>query len=256
MPEADFQQVQEAFARHLRDPQRYPAPEGIEGRRLAIYRRLFFNNVANLLAKGFPVLRRLLEAAAWEQLVRDFYRDHGSETPYFPQLAAEFVRYLAEERPVQSGDLPFLAELAHYERVETELVYADASRPAEVAPDGDLMSRVPVFSAAARLLAYEYPVHRIGPDFQPEQPEEVPTYLLAYRAGEERVGFAELNPLGARLLWRAIETPATGDEQIRRVAGDFGLEVSDELVASGRQLLEHYRELGAIVGTRPERVSP
>ena len=250
MPEADFQKVQEAFARHLRDPERYPAPQGIEGRRLAIYQRLFFNNVANLLGKGFPVLRGLLEAGAWEQLVRDFYRDHGSETPYFPELAAEFVRYLAEERSSQPGDLPFMAELAHYERVETELVYAEASVPSDVTPDGDLMARVPVFSAAARLLAYEYPVHRIGSDFQPEQPGEVPTYLLAYRRGEERVRFAELNPLGARLLWRVIETPATGDEQIRRVAGDFGLEVTEELVASGRHLLEHYRELGAITGTR------
>ena len=255
MPEADFQQVQEAFARHLRDPERYPPPEGIESRRLAIYRRLFFNNVANLLAKGFPVLRGLLEAAAWEQLVRDFYRDHGSETPYFPQLASEFVRYLAEERSAQPGDLPFLAELAHYERVETELVYADATQPQDVTPDGDLMVQVPVFSQAARLLAYEYPVHRIGADFQPDQPGEVPTYLLAYRTGEERVRFAELNPLGARLLWRVIETPATGDEQIRRVAGDFGLALSDELVASGRQLLEHYRGLGAIMGTRTDRAS-
>lgn len=251
MPETNFQQTQEAFARHLRDPDRYPAPEGIEPRRLAIYRRLFFNNVANLLAKGFPVLRGLLEAAAWQQLVRDFYRDHGSETPYFPQLAAEFVRYLADERQAQSGDPPFLAELAHYERVETELVYADAARPSDVDPAGDLMTHVPVFSAAARLLAYEYPVHRIGRDFQPEQPGEVPTYLLAYRTDEERVRFAELNPLGARLLWCVIEMPATGDEQIRRVAADFGLEATGDLVVSGRQLLEHYRELGAIDGARP-----
>lgn len=252
MPEPDFQQMQAAFARHLRDPERYPPPEGIEARRLAIYRRLFFNNVANLLAKGFPVLRGLLEAAQWQQLVRDFYRDHGSETPYFPQLAAEFVRYLAEEREAQGSDPPFLAELAHYERVETELVYADAEPPGDVDAAGDLMTQVPVFSAAARLLAYEYPVHRIGPDFQPEQAGEIPTYLLAYRGGEERVRFAELNPLGARLLWRVTETPATGDEQIRQVAGDFGLEVTDDLVTSGRQLLEHYRALGAIIGTRPE----
>ncbi|WP_019626478.1 DUF2063 domain-containing protein [Thioalkalivibrio sp. ALJT] len=255
MPETDFQQIQEAFARHLRDPERYPAPEGIESRRLGIYRRLFFNNVANLLARGFPVLRGLLETAAWEQLVRDFYRDHGCETPYFPQLAAEFVRYLAEERMAQPGDPPFLAELAHYERVETELVYAEDRCPADLDCTGDLMTGVPVFSTTARLLAYEYPVHRIGTEFQPEQPGEVPTYLLAYRSGEERVRFAELNPLGARLLWRVIEAPATGTEQIRRVAGDFGLEVTDELVASGRQLLEHYRGLGAIVGTRPEGVS-
>lgn len=250
MPEAAFQQQQEALARHLRDPERHPPPDGIEPRRLAIYRRLFFNNVVNLLRRGFPVLRRLLGDAAWQQLVRDFYRDHPAHTPYFPQLAAEFVSYLVEGRDPQLLDPPFLAELAHYERVETELVYADAGETPAAHADGDLLEGEPVFAATARLLAYEFPVHRIGPDYRPDAPGELPTFLLACRDDGERVRFAELNPLGARLLWRVIHEPAAGGEQVRRVAADFGLEPSAELFASARSLLEHYRDLGAIAGTR------
>ncbi|WP_018993604.1 MULTISPECIES: DUF2063 domain-containing protein [unclassified Thioalkalivibrio] len=251
MAEPDFQELQQVLARHLRDPERHPPPEGIEDRRLAIYRRLFINNVRNLLGRGFPVIRRILGEEAWAALVRDFYRDHGCHTPYFPQLAGEFVQYLAEERVPQPDDWPFLAELAHYERVETELVYSDAQPSGDVDPQGDLLTGVPVFSSAARLLAYEFPVHRIGPDHCPQQPGDVPTYLLAYRGEDERVRFAELNPLGARLLWRVCEEPAAGDQQLRRVAEDFGLEPGPELLESGRQLLEHYRGLGAIAGARP-----
>jgi len=46
----EFQKKQYAFAAHIRDPENVPAPEGIEDRRMAIYRELFFNNIRNLLA--------------------------------------------------------------------------------------------------------------------------------------------------------------------------------------------------------------
>ena len=54
------------LTRHLRDPQASPAPAGIEDRRLAIYRDLFFNNIESLLSGNFPVICQLLGAAALE----------------------------------------------------------------------------------------------------------------------------------------------------------------------------------------------
>jgi hypothetical protein len=40
----EFQRKQYEFAAHIRDPEKNAAPPGIEDRRLAIYRDLFFNN--------------------------------------------------------------------------------------------------------------------------------------------------------------------------------------------------------------------
>ena len=54
-----FQDKQYAFAAHIRDPEHRPAPEGIEDRRMAIYRELFFNNIRSLLARNYPVLRKV-----------------------------------------------------------------------------------------------------------------------------------------------------------------------------------------------------
>ena len=54
-----FQQVQQAFTRHMRDPANAPAPAGVEDRRMAIYRDLLFNNVQTFLAGCFPVLRKI-----------------------------------------------------------------------------------------------------------------------------------------------------------------------------------------------------
>ena len=87
-----------ALTRHLRDPQGQPAPAGIEERRLAIYRDLLFNNVESLLAGNFPVIRRLLGESDWKLLVRDFFRDHRCQTPLFPELPREFLRFLEARR--------------------------------------------------------------------------------------------------------------------------------------------------------------
>ena len=48
---------------------------------MAIYRDLFFNNVASLLAGTFPVLRRLLGEDEWRELLTDEQYDSlpGSE---------------------------------------------------------------------------------------------------------------------------------------------------------------------------------
>ena len=56
-PEA-LARLQTSFAAHIRDPQNVAAPEGIEDRRMSVYRNLFFNNICNLLSSNFPVLIR------------------------------------------------------------------------------------------------------------------------------------------------------------------------------------------------------
>lgn len=251
MPDAGFQGWQRRFAAHLRDPENQPSPTGIEERRLAIYRRLFVNNIEDLLSRAYPVSFRVLGEAAWGALVRDFYREHGCHTPYFHRLADEFLEYLRAERVGLESDPGFLAELAHYERAELAVAHHPGSEArADADPDGDPLVGIPVLSEAASLLAYEYPVHRIGPDFQPREPGENPTYLAVFRDRGGQARFLELNPLSARILWYVENEPAAGDALIGRVAADFGLEATSGLRASARTLLAGWLQQGLLAGTR------
>jgi uncharacterized protein len=271
MAEVDFRALQRDFATHLRDPARHPAPPGIEERRLAIYRRLFINNVEDLLARSYPVLRKLHGEQGWSSLVRDFYREHGCHTPYFHRLADEFLEYLRDERGSRHGDFPFLAELADYERVELIVAYGagdgdgcdggpaaagsgeSVSRGADLSgadPEEDPVAGVPVLSRSARLLAYEYPVHRIGPAFVPDAPGETPTFLVVFRDRQWNTGFIELNPLSARILWHVENDTAPGAELIARVAAEFGLTPTPELVRSAEGLLRHWLARGVLAGAR------
>ncbi len=169
MPERPgFQERQYAFAAHIRDPQNAPAPEGIEDRRMAIYRELFFNNLKSLLSNMFPVLEKLLGDQHWRRLVRKFMQRHRAKTPYFLQLPAEFLDFLQNEYEPGPDDLPFLAELAHYEYIELALsISEEADDPAGVDADGDLLAGIPVKSRLAWVYAYHYPVHRISSNYLP-----------------------------------------------------------------------------------------
>ncbi len=108
-----FQDTQYAFAAHIRDPEHRPAPAGIEDRRMSIYRDLFFNNLRNLLAKSFPVLRKLHDDDHWDRFIRQFMQNHNAKTPYFLELPEEFLNFLCDEYEHQADDFPVLTELAH-----------------------------------------------------------------------------------------------------------------------------------------------
>lgn len=245
-----------AFAAHLRDPQHAPAPAGIEDRRLAVYRELFYNSLEGILAGQFPVLRRLRGDAFWHGLVRDFYREHRCHTPLFTAIGEEFILYLQRRQQEGRGDPAFLAELAHYEWVEMALALEEAEPEALAAdPHGELLDGVPVLSPLAWPLAYRFPVHCIRPDHQPEQPPEVPTFLLVLREPSGQVGFKAIDATGYRLLQRLADNPSglSGRRILEELAAEAGLAPSAaaEFVARGRRLLQALRERGAVLGTAP-----
>jgi hypothetical protein len=115
---AGFQKKQLAFAAHIRDPQNQLAPSGIEDRRMAIYRELFFNNLHKLISSTFPVLKKLHSNERWRALIREFMVRHNAQTPYFLDIPREFLAFLENEHVADAEDFPFLCELAHYERAE------------------------------------------------------------------------------------------------------------------------------------------
>ena len=219
---------------------------------MAIYRDLFYNNLESLLAGNFPVLRKLLSNASWHALVRDFFIRHRAQTPYFPQIAREFLDYVQHERETEPQDPPFMLELAHYEWVELAVSISEESAdPGDADPNGDLMAGIPLVSPLAWNLTYAYQVHRIGPDFQPEAPPEEPTHLVVYRTRGEDVEFMEINAVTQRLLQLLQENPAwTGLETVTRIAEELRHPQPELVVEAGRGLLADLHERNIVLGTR------
>lgn len=251
----DFRKLQYTFAAHLRDPARNPAPEGIEDRRLAIYRDLFYNNIEGLLAGNFPVIRRLLPDARWHALVRAFYATHPSHTPLFTEIGREFHRFLETRAEAgEDSDLPWLAELAHYEWVELALSL-DETHLEDIAcdPDGDLVAGHPVLSPLAWPLAYRWDVQRIREDYRPTELPAQPTLLIVARNRKDEVGFMQTSAASLRLLELVKENPGwTGLQCLDAIAAAFAEGERAVVIGAGRQMLAALRARDVLLGTRLE----
>ncbi|TCK18777.1 hypothetical protein DFR30_2061 [Thiogranum longum] len=249
MARQGFRQQQYAFAAHIRQPDRNPAPDDIEDRRMAIYRDLFYNNVEGFLSGGFPVLRELMDDTSWHAMVRDFFARHHCHSPLFMEISREFLAYLEQERGAHENDFPFLRELAHYEWVELALSIAEEDPVQVNDPDGDLLEGTPVLSSLAWPLSYHYPVHQIAESFQPETPAEQPVYLMVYRDKTDEVNFIELNAISARLFSLLQEDDSlTGRETLEKIAAELKHPKPEVVIEGGRQILEAWRQRDIVLG--------
>lgn len=246
-----FKALQYRFAAHLRDPLANAAPDGIEDRRLQIYRDLFFNNIDNLLSTGFPVIKRILGTEAWLHLLRRFYAEHQAHTPLFPEIGREFQRYLQARAERGEDDLPFLVELAHYEWVELALAL-DEHEISDVPhdPQGDLLNGAPVVSPLVWLLTYRFPVHQLRADFLPREAPEQPTFLVVSRGRNDDIAFTELNALSFNLLEVLKANPGvTGLDVIEALVAALGATDAEAMTAAATAMLIRFRERDIVLGT-------
>jgi len=239
------------FAAHLRDPDSNAAPADVEARRMGVYSELFFNNVTSFLGGHFPIAKKILGDERWRTLLRDYYREHESHSPLFPDMPREFLHYLAEERDPEAGDPPWLYEFCHYEWVESGLMLAPDADVADSDPEGDLLDNSPVLTQPAWLLTYSYAVNEISVDQQPDAPADQPLHYLVLRNADDEVKFNRLNIVSAR-LYELLQNDAalSGRAALEQIAAELQHDNPAAVVQSGRNILEQWCELGIVAGAR------
>lgn len=243
----EFRALQLDFAAHVRDPAANPRPGGIEARRMRIYLDLVYSNVESFLASGFPIAKQILGDDRWHALVRDFLRRHPSESPYFLDISQEFLAYLGS---LTDWNLPpFMLELCHYEWVELALSVAEEEIQHDgVDPEGDLLAGRVVVSQLIWPLAYRFPVHEIGPEYQPEVQPSDRTCLVVYRRRDDQVAFLEANEVTLRLL-ELLRVGGTGEDAIRALQMELPGVDSQVVHERGVATMNRLRESEIILGT-------
>lgn len=243
----NFIDSQQAFMAHIRDPKLHPKPDGIEDRRMAIYRDLFFNNISGFISSGFPVLKTLYSDEDWSKLVRRFFAEHDCQSPYFLDIAGEFIAYLSNDYELQPSDPIFMLELAHYEWIELDVSITQTD-PQECAITDQLTEAALYLSSTARNLSYQFAVQHISVDFQPQHPSEQPHYFVVYRDTDDDVQFLATNAMTALLLSiidsaPSIQLPAL----IAQVAQHAPQFTPEQLFQGATATLSAMAELGVIV---------
>jgi len=195
-----FSELQDTFVKAIKDPSTYTPANDDEARRMAIYQSLFFNNINGFVSSGFPVLKSLMTEAKWEKLVRHFFTSHSCRTPFFAEISKEFVEYLSSDYVCDDELPPFAAELAHYEWLELDISIRKTERKIHFFNDDILPKKVCV-SPLATLASYTFPVHLIGPDYQPDVVSNEPQFYVVYRDSASEVQFSHLNSVSAMLFY-------------------------------------------------------
>lgn len=202
----NFKSTQAEFAAYIRDPAHNSIPKGVSPVRMAMYHELFFNNIDSFLSGNFPVIREILADDQWLTLAQDFFANHSCKTPYFSEIAEEFLDYLQNRN--HPDDHPFLLELAHYEWVEMALSIAKIE---PVLGDSSFTSNIlntPIaLSPLAWPLVYRFPVQLICTDYLPQSAPEHPTYLIVYRDDQYSIHFLQSSALTFSLLQLLEEQP-------------------------------------------------
>lgn len=241
-----FSDVQYQFTNYIRDPEHAETPEGIEQRRLTVYRDLFYNNIEGFVSSCFPVLKSLVSQERWHAMVRDFMIKHQSTSPLFNEIAHEFLHYLDNERDLKN-DPVFIQALCHYEWVELALSISDAEPTLlEFDAEQDYLAQHLNTSPLAWPLSYAFPVHQISPDFQPSEPSDTPVFLLVYRNSDDDVLFLELNPVSARLI-DLLNQNQTGQQAAEQIAEELQHPNPDVVIEGARQLIHDWIHRGVLI---------
>ncbi|HDS1835218.1 TPA: putative DNA-binding domain-containing protein [Stenotrophomonas maltophilia] len=209
--------LQRRWADHVRDPS-MPAPDGVEARRLAVYRRLCIDSLDTLLAGSLPRLQHQLGMPRWRDTVEHYYASHTCRTPLFPRIAGEFTAWLAMQDALA---LPaWVAELAHYESTQQSLhIEARAAgRPLQrVLVDSDVLAVSPL----VRVLGYQWPVH-VDEDLE-RVLSTAPTLLVIQRLADFSLQVEELSPLAYALLSVFGDDGAPVDEALQLLSETHGV---------------------------------
>ena len=245
-----FAAYQAAFAARLRDPKNVPRPAGAPARRMRVYQELLFNNLEGFLLACYPVTRQLLGSQAWKRTVRAFFMEHRCHSPLFRDIPKAFLDWMTNAGAARLPKLPFLAEFMHYEWLELAVSIApDETSPSMIDPEGDLLAGRPALSAGARLAIYRYPVHRIGPRYQPAAPDGAAHHYLLYRDSEDEVRFVLLNALSVRLLGLIRDQRLSGHAALLALAENDPPSHIEPFLQAGGDLLAQLRDEGALLGT-------
>ena len=241
MPEAEFNNLQDEFTQAIRS-EKFQHLSGVEDRRLNIYRELFYNNIESFISGTFPILKECTPLDKWHKIVRRFFIEHESKSPYFLEISEEFLNYLSADTQ-NTLELPAYAyALAHWEWME---LFADAyvAKQASHFSEIDLQNDILTTVECAWLQAYEYAVHKIEAQ---QSIEPAPTFLLIYRDANEEVGFIELNPL-SYLLFEALQTNTQSNiEQIvQEIATNHGVPLQ-QLLAGAFETINQWADLKLI----------
>ena len=183
-------QYQHRFAQAIREGE---AATGLPQDRLNVYIRLIRNNIHSFIDRCYTETPQYFDSGEWGRLKEDFIRDARAQTPYFQEIAGEFLQY-CQSLPL-SDDLLALMDFEH-----TQLL-AEVAQTNSQTPPADSDDLAYTLSPAVFVRRYPYDVT--------EELQATETAVLVWRNNDDDVMYQTLDDFDALLLETLADTPTS-----------------------------------------------
>ena len=186
-------QYQHRFAQAIREGE---AAAGLPQDRLNVYIRLIRNNIHSFIDRCYTETPQYLDSEEWGRLKEGFIRDARAQTPYFQEIAGEFLQY-CQSLPL-SDDLLALMDFEH-----TQLL-AEVVQTNSQASSADSDDLAYTLSPTAFVRRYHYDVT--------DELQAVETAVLVWRDSEDDVMYQildDFDDFDALLLETLADTPTS-----------------------------------------------
>jgi hypothetical protein len=163
------------------------------------YRNNVLGNRAGALAGAYPVVRKIVGAAFFDAMAREYARACCAPGGDLNEFGGEFPAFLSGYKDVQ--DLPYLPDVARMDWLAHVAYYAADAAPFDFG-QGPSAASVLRLAPACGLLESRWPLGRL---WEVHQDNYAGPLVVDFAAGPDRI-------LVHRPRWRASVTPlATGD---------------------------------------------
>ena len=235
---ADTIIIQNKFAEYCRNGKLVDIPGVIEGR-LFHYRRLVFNAIKDNLESAFLITHSVMSEIQWNDLLDNFFSNHKCQTPLVWQIAYEFYEFIVIHEYANKLNLPYLNNLLFFEWIEIEIFMMEDVAYPLVDDNGDLFHDIMVFNPEYKIIALEYPVHKVSPDKSMALKGEY--YVLIFRERETgRLQFVDISSLHVLLVENISTLEISMKEVIILIEDSYHLNFTTNQV---QELIDFFQQL-------------
>jgi hypothetical protein len=241
----NFRQFQFALARHLRDPLSSPAPEGVDPTAANACNQEMVQHLCEVLEPVFPMTHALLGDELWQYAVRLFLKEAPHHTPWVSRVQRAFIEYVGQSPEMQS--LPaWMQDLAHFEWLQSAITTTLVTWP-QFDATGDVMQCAVVLNPTHVEAAYEWPVHDINTDNEPNDMQN--THLTILRDMSEELHVFESSIFRAQLI-DLLREGLTGEQAFMSLARWLSHPEPSVFVQEGQLVMAQLQREGVLLGTR------
>jgi hypothetical protein len=230
-----------------------PAPrdfdiEGADPSRWRAYRRMVRARFYQVIDHAFERTIAVIGLERFHGIVDRFLAQDPPRSVYLRDVPGEFLRFV-ESSGRSTALPPFGLDLMRFEWAELDVAYTYE----EVRPDDVVqldMERVAAISPAHRLLALDYPVHRIESDGAGAPAEPEPVRLCVYRdLSSHEIETLVLTPVAASILEQIAAGRQSLSDVVKSAAAAHRATIDVAFVEALSTLLADLTERGVLLGS-------